>query len=351
VQKIISDYFEPLARKTECNWTINGASSYKLCDIDETGLLEALIRGAPTSQKDFYVLDIGAGNFQCASHLAAFVNSLKGLAPDITIHIISTRAEGDESTDPKKEISPRAVVIKSGRCIQYNCINFNVEKCSTELDKLGMHIEGRVDLALSRWCLRHLADPTGAFSQVFNLLRPQTGTFIFDGFFLLHEGDSCKSYLDSEMPNSHMVQLMLDTGAPFLMQPWSDGRSLNRFVLKRPDDMCCPLPMKYEGIEYSSEDLQNHAEHITRFKRTEETIPWHIDPAVLETPRVKDMIGSQSLFIWLEEHRLLDRSSFHLRHRRWVPIECADIPRSAPSSSSSSSKTNHEGRISGESPD
>lgn len=101
----------------------------------------------------------------------------------------------------------------------------------------------KIDLALSRWCFRHLVDPMGTFVQAFNLLRPKTGLIIMDGFFWEQADRPTKSY------NLNVRQLLEDTKAPYLFCPFSLQHSLDRFILRRPDDKDCALPLSYKAIK------------------------------------------------------------------------------------------------------
>ena len=57
--------FEGLTHQKVCQWGLfNGSDGYNLCGVDEYALMKRIILEAPKDQKEFYALDIGAGNFQ-----------------------------------------------------------------------------------------------------------------------------------------------------------------------------------------------------------------------------------------------------------------------------------------------
>jgi hypothetical protein len=63
--------FENLKEETKSEWGVyNGQKSYDLMEFNDHALVFKLILDLPLGQKEFNVLDIGAGNFQFADALA-----------------------------------------------------------------------------------------------------------------------------------------------------------------------------------------------------------------------------------------------------------------------------------------
>lgn len=288
------------------SWKLfNGSPGYDLCGIPDERLLKRLILQAAPSQKDFYVLELGAGNFQLGAALSKYINAQTDLPPGITVHMISVRGEQNiEKT-----------LIKEGCCIRYNLGGVKIEELDTELDRRGLSIKGKLDLVETSWCCRHLVDPVGTFTQCFDWLRPGSGLFLGDGFFFLLENES-----DPVIgANPRMIQLLLDLESPFLMQHYDGTRSLNRFIIKKIHSDPCALPMRYLRLDHSSEYgdwYQIKSNCVTQFSR----IAYGRSRREINLPQpgwacgFDGLYGSKSLFNWLKTHELI-------RHYvRWQPI-------------------------------
>ncbi len=65
IHEKIEQVFSFLSTRTRSYWTMyNECDTYGICSIDDYSLMKKVIQQAPTTQKAFYVLDIGAGEFQ-----------------------------------------------------------------------------------------------------------------------------------------------------------------------------------------------------------------------------------------------------------------------------------------------
>jgi hypothetical protein len=220
VQRKIDDSFSHVAIDDRSGWGIyNGVDDYHLCGIKEYALMKQIILDAPT-RREFYALDIGAGNFQWGIGLGKYLEDQKELPKNIKIHIISIRGERNLS---EREISTDLYTL-------YHLGAFKVEELFQQLSYLNL--ENKIDLVVSRWCFRHLVDPLGTFVQAFNLLRPKTGFFLYDGFFFFHQGQQ----IDGNNGNNNMDQLALDTHALFLHKFFSARQSLDHYLLQRKDE-------------------------------------------------------------------------------------------------------------------
>ena len=172
----------------------------------------------------------------------------------------------------------------------------------------GLNLTNKVDFAVSRWCFHHLADPTGTFAQVFNLLRPG-GYVAVDGFFFeIRKG---REFADRH--NSLMTQLFLDTKAPFLTLFHNKARSLNHFLLQRPNAIPCPLPMSYVdrsdlGASDADERHQIGAGTMAEFRR----VPQESDKAEFHLVRKNPpaLYGDKRMYEWLKKSDLLVESHF-----------------------------------------
>jgi len=256
----ISKAFQSLISDSESKWgKFNGSDTYELCGIKEHRFVKKLIQRAPTNRTDFYVLDIGAGNFQWGRKLALYLNAKTNLPKDITIHIIGIRGEKNQN-NPITEL---------GRCKLYELGRFQIERLAEEFPKRGLQLENKVDLVVTRWCFRHLVDPVGTFAQVYDLLRPETGHFLFDGFFIPYDNEQIRGV--SINFNERMSRLCLETGAPFLTQHLESGVSLDHFVLRKLEAQSCRLKKEYSGILEVDSGCQIGSYAVTRFKNPKET--------------------------------------------------------------------------------
>jgi SAM-dependent methyltransferase len=128
-------------------------------------------------QAEFYVLDIGAGNFGFAHFLADQINNDSDWKSDVKVHIFSLRGEPNKGEEV--EIHGATVLYKLG--------GFKIENLEEIFANRGYSAEvGRkFDLIVSANTFYHLMDPYGTLYRFTHLLKPQTGLFLFDGFLLL----------------------------------------------------------------------------------------------------------------------------------------------------------------------
>ncbi len=155
----ISRAFQAIVGKTKSSWGFyNGGNRYDIGGIKEHKLMKKMIREAPPEIKDFYALDIGAGNYQWGRELAKYLNAKKDIPKDVTIHIIGIRGEANWNE----------AVTELGQCKLYEFGEFQIETLMDEFQARGLQLENKVDLIVSRWCFRHLVDPIGTFTQAYN---------------------------------------------------------------------------------------------------------------------------------------------------------------------------------------
>lgn len=303
LQSAISCTFNKIMKASESSWGLyNGDSKYYMCSIDEEKLMKKVILQSP-QQKEFYALDIGAGNFQWGRSIAEFINRQNDLPKDIKVNIISIRGE--------KNLGDR--VIEEGCCRLYELGAFKIEEMIERFRKEGLFLEKKVDLVLSRWCFRHLVDPVGTFIQLFNLLRPKKGFLLMDGFYFLFQGQNLNLRKTHLNRNINMIQLLFDTKALFLMLRYDRDDSLNRFVLQRPNEKSCELPMKYEGVERI--DSYRQLCYMTRFVRS----PQEEDELELNDVDRDHLYGDIELFRFLRKNKVFDDDYLH-----WKPLRKKD---------------------------
>lgn len=295
--------FQSLVNDTTSSWgSFNGSSEYGIGNIKEHKLMRQLILKSTPECKDFYALEIGAGNFQWGKALAKYLSEQNDLPKDITIHIIGIRGESNRDK----------TVNDLGQCKLYEFGEFPVETLMDEFQKRGLQLANKVDLVVSNYCFRHLVDPIGTFIQAYDLLRPQTGHMLFDGFFFLFENDEIDNFF-----YERMVQLALETRAPFLAKTNND---LGNFILRKPDDQPCRLRTSYVGIKNSGGLREIHSETITLFKEFPEG-----DETMIPPLRENDYRGNKDLYERLKQNELLHDLSV-----LWSPLLDEDSHKKKP---------------------
>jgi SAM-dependent methyltransferase len=203
-------------------------------------------------QKEFFIMDIGAGDFQWAEAVAEDINST-GFT-DIKVHIISLRGESADELVERKQI---------GQCMLYNISACKVEELSARFPRLI----NKIDVIVSSWCFRHLADPVGTFAQAHDLLKPSTGLFLFDGFFMKLDDDSEWAGRDAPL---RMEELLMNTGGRYFTLESSSraGRRLPVFLFQKNQSTPLQLPLNYTGCEViCSSSYQCGSGTLTSFRR------------------------------------------------------------------------------------
>lgn len=303
MRKKITEAFKQVKNDSSPWGLFNGAERYFMCGIDEQGLVKKIICDA-TQQKEFFILDIGAGNFSWGDALARFIETQVDF-PQVKVHIISVigeRYSGEQA-------------IETDRCKIYRLGAFKVEELFEEFKKYGFNLEGKIDLAISRWCFRHLVDPVGTFVQLYNLLRPETGFFLTDGFAFYLEDDD-------DFLLVRMIQLFLDSKAPFLYRIWSDARDINQFILQRPNDTICQLPMQYIQAERTEQMNSIQSRCITRFRREPQETDkdqFYRSDSQYEMCSEDILHGSKKLYDYLLQSGVLTKN-WPKSRRDWLPI-------------------------------
>lgn len=211
------------------NWVSNGDTQYKLCGLDEEKLLLSRIQAASSTQKEFYILDIGAGKFQWVEHMVKQINQCEKIQ-GITVHIIGVRAE--------RSLEPTEVQID--KCVLHRLGGFNAENLLKECASRGLSLADRVDIIVSRLCFPHLADPVRTFIQAYTLLKPKAGIMAVDGFFYGIEGES-----NAVRSSRRMVALLFRLNAQFLWKEYEHPNALDHFAIVRPEGEIPTLPMRY----------------------------------------------------------------------------------------------------------
>lgn len=296
----IESCYTGLSSQTSGGWNYNGKQHYTIAGVEEEKLAHHIIISQP-DQKDFYFLDIGAGDFQWGDYLANYINNRKDIAEkDIKVHIIGIR--GEQSLEPEESVK--------GKCIIYKLGAFKIEELESTFKAKGFDFKNKIDLIVSSWAFRHLVDPVGTLVQAYNHLRPDTGLFFFDGFFFGY--DTQKDALEGMVPYLNMSTLLLDTKAPFLIDPDNGGRAINQFILKRVGEALLELPLKYDTYQYIGNSYQVSSEVMTIFKRTSPVLDISEFQFIPSMETYDKLCGDQALFNYFRDNKL-----FSFRGRKY----------------------------------
>lgn len=223
--------FKELSVTSGKNWRYQGeGSSYGIMHIDPAELAHMLIKTAPKDQKDFYLLDIGAGVFGWSKGTANYLNQQTDIPDDVTIHIIGVTGENYGAPTIKQV----------GRCKIYNISAFNIEDIKQSFEDLGFDFNGKIDLVVSEFTFIHLHDAVGTFIQVYNLLRPDTGYILMHGIPVFFVGQK-----DNEELVWNLIDFLIMTKAPFLIGPGTGERWIESFLLRKPNNAPLSIPLTY----------------------------------------------------------------------------------------------------------
>jgi hypothetical protein len=272
-------------------WGFHGAKSYGLCGINEQRLVKKIIQSSSDERKEFYALDIGGGDFSWSHSLADFIDAQPDFSPEIKVHIIGTRAEKDST--PKIEKTPR--------CVLHNMQEIRAEHLSEDFQAEGLDLINKIDLIVSRMCFRHLVDPVGALVDSLTMLRPKTGFLLSDGFVFAFEGQPNfeRTYHEVSITTENLMRVLLDTKAPFLTNLKNNTYPC-QFIIQRPDEGRCRLPMNYTGRLREVEQGEIASRVVTEFRRihlSEEQWPKvRMSPVVVQ--------GDRQLYEWIRQNHL-----------------------------------------------
>ncbi|RTL04310.1 hypothetical protein EKK58_10905 [Candidatus Dependentiae bacterium] len=307
VIEAINYVFNNIADNAYSKWYKNGDKQYNLANIEDKALVEKIILATP-EKKDFYFLDVGAGNFHSSDSWGQFCATLiyklkqsKRIAQDVHVHIINVRGEQNEKADDHV-----LTWKKDDSCTLYNIGSFKIENLSSELDKYDL--TKPFDLIVSRWTLRHLVDPLGTFVQIYNRLNPDGGLYLGDGFFIDYNDVNCEY-----VANENISSLLHNSKAPFLIHPYQEMRSMNQFIIQRINSCPLQLPLQYKSIRSIGGNYQCNAQKIVNFKQMPE---WQDEPNMIEynygyydnyykKSIYYGTVLSQTLFNWFLKNKLI----------------------------------------------
>ncbi len=258
----IESAYNRISGDTKSIWGMNGAQSYGLNGVSDDIMIEKIIlEGLKNDQKEFAFMEIGAGNFQWGRSITEFINKNPLFQKEeINVTIYSLRGEKNENDE----------VVSDGICKRYEYGNFKIENLNDQLTEKGHSLINKIDLIVSSWCFRHLADPTGTLMQAYAQLRPNTGVIFVDGFFLALGDQSLEDILSLNTPTLNMQQLLDNFDTPFAGKTDRDGRRIDCFFIQKKSSDIPNLDIEYKDF-FPTETfcLQLGSDTITSFKKGE----------------------------------------------------------------------------------
>jgi len=270
-------------RSNNAHWNYNGKSFYSIGNIDCEKMIKALIKASP-HQKEFYFLDIGAGDCSWGKSTVEYCNKQKDFPEDILIHVLSVTGER------YKGYSVEII----GKCKQYLIDAFKIEDLDNSFNQLGLDLKDKLDLIVSSYTFIHLHDPVGTFIQAYNLLRPGVGMILSHGFPVYY-GPAVYYNL-----NINMALFLSQTKAPYLATN-GDTRDICPFLMKRPDNKPLYLPLKYDGTLFAK--VANTAEkQIAYYEPLERLNEGPINLPKRSNSSNIDVHGDYDLFEWVWTH-------------------------------------------------
>ena len=283
LKNLISQSFETVSSNQK-KWLYNGTKHYCILGIDPLTIIQEKIKSKP-SQKDFYFLDVGAGQFDWGKTTAAEINAQKDLPKDVNVHIISVTGEDYGSIKIHQE----------GRCKTYDIGAFEIENLQKSLQKIlpSLSLEGPLffDLVVSAYTFMHVHDPVGLFAQTYDLLRPGEGMMLMHGFPVSFN-------LQRIQWDENLTYLLHKTNAPYVIGKSTEMREIAPFLLKRPDDKPLNLPYKYGGLS-TVQIANSDAKDVAYVLPTVKDIPFN---GFIPQIRDNSVQGDKGLYDWVFEH-------------------------------------------------
>lgn len=168
-------------------WLYNGKEDYgSFIGLSLKGALKYMVDNNP-EQKDFYLMDIGTGDFRWAGKTASTIEKFieKNHYQEKNLHFYIIGLKGNKSD--AEEANTKYLEKKlSTHCTSYLFSQFPIDNMEAEFKKRGLHgrFINNIDFVVSSMTFVHLNDPLGDVVQVCNMLRPSTGIFCLDGLLV-----------------------------------------------------------------------------------------------------------------------------------------------------------------------
>lgn len=280
LQSCIDSTFRDLSSKRP-QWNYNGSSSYSMVKVDCAQILCALIKHSPVN-KEFYVLDIGAGDFSWGNRTVDYINEQSELPSNLMVHVISLTGEcyGGPSIETR------------GKCKKYNIDRFKIENLDQSIRQLkvelNLTIDNDFDLIVSSYTFIHLHDPVGTFIQAYNLLRPGHGIIMCHGFPVYYGPEE---HYSLSLP---FIEFLFNTSIPCLVD-YGGGRDICPLLMKRPNNKYLSVPLEYAGTT-TVRVANASSKPIANFRQIN---GWKFPSINLPTWQKGAIHGDRDLFEWI----------------------------------------------------
>lgn len=317
IQEAIDVQFQSLAstKPTEAYWRYNGQDKYFICGINDPLLVKKMIQdGYKKGQKEFCILDIGAGNFKWSHTNAEFIDSQSDLPQDIKVQIIGLR--GEPFDGPSIE--------RTKLCEIHNLGMFKIEELSKEFEKRGFDLKNKVDLIVSSFTFRHLVDSVGTFVQTYDLLRPKTGYLLFDGFYFATD-ERPKAFDRHGVLGGLITQILVDIGASFIscFDPCGSSLYISSHIAQKHRDTPCQIPLKYKELISRSSSGFSDSGKIILFTRNAPQALDELGEFLPEGDYGKDYSSSgndEKLYRELSDNLIFLENAITKYDKGWKPI-------------------------------
>lgn len=314
----IDKAFELVKKEEASNWLYNGDdASYRLFNrINEYDFVKNLILQANKSdQREFIFVDLGAGNFKLSESICQQLEQDPDLPEQLMVHFVSVRGE---STYKSLFTDPNYQTKRGTKTLQYHLYGFHLENLVEAFAKIQERhphfpeLLSRVDFMVSSMTFLHLVDPLGTLVQAYDLLAPQGGTFILDGFACPFGTDkSLPELIDTKhtlQPQGNLYQLLLASNALFLASPRAMVQDFHQFMIKRTSDEPLRLPVQYAKTIHDNDSIRgsNHHHSLVSYLPSKLTLL-----SRQEKPRGFQLFGDEVLFRSLQDLNLLSPEIVH----------------------------------------
>lgn len=298
LKNAINSLFSTFTETETSKWTLfNGDEYYQMSDIDEYKLLSKMVKANP-DQSSFNIIDIGAGDYSWIQSMAKLFNNGDEVFANKNFNIFGLNGEG----------SPEVIEIENVKLHYYG--GFKSEELLSEFNSKGHNLENNVDFIVSRFALRHMADPIGTVIQAYELLKPNTGLMIIDDFPITYKNlDGSSLYESHDKFEGHLKQFHFYSylDANVLMCPSNTGaRSFTHFNIQKLSADTAKLPITYSGLNFVS-GRSHTSEYETEFTSLEQTEKMEmklVSSSCANTEYYSGCYGDKELYDWFENNAL-----------------------------------------------
>lgn len=250
IENAIDQTFNVLSNKFEDGWVVSDSQLdslfvFQMEGIDQREFFKKIIQEQyKQGQKDFYALDFGASHdFAWGQEVKNYINAQEDLPDDIKVTLIGVHGDWFETK-----------FFKEGKCIVYQLDTLKLETIKKALHSQGLYLENKIDFITSHYTFTHLVDPIGTWMQAYDLLKPQTGIFLYDGFRIYTE-EVIEDYNYQRNLVKMNAFLLYESKIPFLMSTDSSTQYFGHFLVKKTSTNKLDTPFKYVRVKEEKDPI------------------------------------------------------------------------------------------------